>query len=327
MVAYCAGLISAWTLWRLRAEVFGSAEIPSVRVMRYGAAATAAIAAVWILGEPWRLAVVHGDGRLHVTFIDVGQGDAVLVRFPRGGTLLVDAGGLPGLSSFDIGDRIVGAALRHAGVRRLDTAALTHGDADHIGGAARVLERFGDLKVSKKPWPGKDEAFNLSLTAIDDGTRVETDGATLRAIHTPGHARDHLCYYLAEEKALFTGDLVLGAGTTVVPEEGGGLIDYMVSLKKLLLLDLAVIYPAHGPAIHNPYEKLRDYIAHRELREQQILEAMRAGLTEVPAMVKRIYTDVPEFLHGAAGNSVLSHLSKLKKEGVIRQEGERWFLI
>src|SRR6266487_1072699 len=107
------------------------------------------------------------------------------------------------------------------------------------------------------------------------------------------------------------------ASRPMAPEEGGGLIEYMASLRKLLVLDLAVIYPAHGPAIRDPYKKLNDYISHRELREQQILDAMKAGLTEIPAMVKRIYTDVPEFLYGAAGQSVLSHLNKLKKESVI----------
>jgi glyoxylase-like metal-dependent hydrolase (beta-lactamase superfamily II) len=237
--------------------------------------------------------------------------------------ILLDTGiGLP------IYDPLLEKGLQETkGATELQEIILTHVHADHIGGAARVLELFGNLKISKKLWPGKDEAFNLSLTAIDDGAVIETDGATLRAIHTPGHARDHLCYYLEEEKALFTGDLVLGAGTTVIPEEGGGLIDYMASLKKLLPLDLAVIYPAHGLAIRNPYEKLNAYIAHRELREQQILEAMRSSLAEIPAMVKRIYTDVPEFLYGAAGTSVLSHLNKLKKEGVVRQEGDRWALV
>ena len=120
---------------------------------------------------------------------------------------------------------------------------------------------------------------------------------------------------------------MLGAGTTVVPEEGGGLIQYMASLRKLLDLDLAVIYPAHGPAIRDPYKKLNEYIAHRELREQQVLDALNAGLTEIPAMVKRIYTDVPEFLHVAAGNSVQSHLNKLKAEAVVKQDGEEWTLV
>jgi glyoxylase-like metal-dependent hydrolase (beta-lactamase superfamily II) len=251
---------------------------------------------------------------------------------PGTNTYLVGTSRRPILLDTGIGLEVYDPLLKKGlaetkGATEIQEIILTHVHQDHIGGAARVRAQFGDLKVSKKAWPGKDEAYNLPLTYIEDGARIATDGATLRAIHTPGHARDHLCYYLEEEKALFTGDLVLGAGTTVIPEEGGGLIDYMASLRKLLTLDLAVIYPAHGPAIRDPYKKLNDYISHRELREQQILDAMKAGLSEIPAMVKRIYTDVPEFLHGAAGNSVLSHLNKLRKEGVARQEGERWVLV
>jgi endoribonuclease LACTB2 len=237
--------------------------------------------------------------------------------------LLLDTGA--GLEIYD--SLLVKGAAETKGATELQEIVLTHVHQDHIGGAARVRAQFGDLKVSKKAWPGKDEAYNLPLTYIEDGARIETDGATLRAIHTPGHARDHLCYYLEEEKGLFTGDLVLGAGTTVVPEEGGGLIEYMASLRKLLTLDLTVIYPAHGPAIRDPYKKLNEYIAHRELREQQVLDALQAGLNDIPAMVKRIYIDVPKFLHGAAGQSVLSHLTKLQKERVVQHEGERWELI
>ena len=251
---------------------------------------------------------------------------------PGTNTYLIGAGKRPILLDTGIGLEVYDPLLEKGlaetkGGHELQEIILTHVHQDHIGGATRVRARFGDLTVSKKAWPGKDEAYDLPLTYIEDNARVETDGATLRAIHTPGHAKDHLCYYLEEEKALFTGDLVLGAGTTVVPEEGGGLIEYMASLRKLLPLDLTVIYPAHGPAIRDPYKKLNDYIAHRELREQQILDAMKAGLSEIPAMVKRIYTDVPEFLHGAAGNSVLSHLNKLLKERIVRQEGERWTLV
>jgi glyoxylase-like metal-dependent hydrolase (beta-lactamase superfamily II) len=251
---------------------------------------------------------------------------------PGTNTYLVGKGKRPILLDTGIGldvyDPLLEKGLAETkGANELQEIVLTHVHQDHIGGAAKVRARFGDLQVSKKAWPGKDEPYHLPLTYIEDGARIQTDGATLRAIHTPGHAKDHLCYYLEEEKALFTGDLVLGAGTTVVPEEGGGLIEYMASLRTLLPLDLVVIYPAHGPAIRDPYKKLNDYIAHRELREQQILDAMKAGFNEIPAMVKRIYTDVPEFLHGAAGNSVLSHLNKLLKEGVVRQEGERWVLV
>jgi competence protein ComEC len=107
-------------------------------------------AAGWILFEPSRLLAARGDGSLRLTFIDVGQGDATLVRFPGGSTLLVDAGGLPASSSFDLGDRVVGAVLRRQGVRRLDTAAITHGDADHAGGFASIVRDFRPREV----WEG-----------------------------------------------------------------------------------------------------------------------------------------------------------------------------
>ncbi len=248
---------------------------------------------------------------------------------PGTNTYLIGTGKRPILLDTGVGhpayDPLLKKGLKETkGAVELQEIILTHVHQDHIGGVSRLLEQFGQLKVSKRPWPEKDPP--LPLTPIDEGAVIETEGATLRAIHTPGHARDHLCFYLEEEKALFTGDLVLGAGTTVIPEEGGGLIGYMGSLRRLLELDLAVIYPSHGPAIPNPYEKLRAYIAHRELREQQILEALRAGLSRVPAIVQHIYTDVPPSLHGAAANSVLSHLNKLRKEGVVWKEGEEWFL-
>ena len=251
---------------------------------------------------------------------------------PGTNTYLVGTGKRPILLDTGIGldvyDPLLDRGLSETkGATELQEIVLTHVHQDHIGGVPNIRKHFGELQVSKRAWPEKDADYDFPLTYIDDGARIETDGATLCAIHTPGHAKDHLCYYLEEERALFTGDLVLGAGTTVVPEEGGGLIDYMASLRKLLDLDLSVIYPAHGPAIREPYKKLNAYIAHRELREQQVLDALNAGLTRIPDMVQRIYIDVPKFLHKAAGNSVQSHLNKLKAEGVVKKEGEEWALV
>ncbi|HWN57353.1 MAG TPA: MBL fold metallo-hydrolase [Methylomirabilota bacterium] len=210
-----------------------------------------------------------------------------------------------------------------SGSSELEQIVLTHAHVDHLGGVSQVKERFGEMQVSKMPWTGHDAPAG-AITEIGHDAVVETEGATLRAVFTPGHAPDHLCYVLEEEHALFTGDVVLGAGTTVIPDDTGDLGQYMDSLRRLLELDLETIYPAHGPVIRNPKEKIREYIAHRELRERQILAALADGPLEAMGIVKKIYVDVPEYLHPAAANSVRSHLKKLERESRVMEHEKRW---
>ena len=162
VILYYGGLITAWTLWRRAVQVLGSREGRMLRFVRRGAAGAAVLSLLWIVAEPWIALTAAGDGRLHVTFIDVGQGDAALVRFPAGSTLLIDAGGLSGSSSFDIGDRVVAPVLRHGGIRRLDSVALTHGDVDHIGGADALLTEFRPHDV----WEGIPVPPNEPLRAL-----------------------------------------------------------------------------------------------------------------------------------------------------------------
>lgn len=208
---------------------------------------------------------------------------------------------------------------------------LTHVHPDHIGGVADVLDVYGPRKVHKKLWPEKDALYGFPLEDITHDDVFRTDGATLRAIYTPGHALDHICFFLEEERAIFTGDVVLGAGTTVISQDGGDMKDYFNTLEHLLKLAPDRIYPGHGPAIDDATPRLAAYLEHRLERERQILRALDDGPLAVPEMVKRIYVHTPVELHPAAGMSVLSHLTKLEAESRVKASGnpkrDAWALV
>jgi ribonuclease/clavin/mitogillin len=218
---------------------------------------------------------------------------------------------------------ILDTALEQAGCEGIQEIVLTHGHEDHIGGARCVIERYGAMTISKRPSAGLDDHHGLSITPIDEGSVLRTEGATLRAIHAPGHAEDHLCFVLEEEGSLFSGDNVLGVGTTVIPRQGGDLRHYLNSLERLLAQKPGVIYPAHGPVIRDGEMKIREYIAHRLKREGQILASLGEGPLAISEIVKRIYGEYPDALHEAAGESVGSHLRKLENEGRVATAEDR----
>src|SRR5262249_28846491 len=140
------------------------------------------------------------------------------------------------------------------------------------GGVAALGERFPGIPVAKMIW--KDDALPDGIRDLREGESVVGDGVTLIPVHTPGHASDHLCYYMPEERALFTGDLILGGSTTVIPDEDGDLGQYLDSLRRVQALGARRIYPAHGPVIEDAAGKIEEYLEHRQLRERQILEAL-----------------------------------------------------
>jgi hydroxyacylglutathione hydrolase len=198
---------------------------------------------------------------------------------------------------------------------------LTHRHRDHLGGVASLRARFKGLRVSKMRH--KDAELPEPVEDLRHGETVHADGATLVPVHTPGHASDHLCYYLVEEKALFTGDVILGGSTTVIPADDGDLVDYLDSLRRLQQLDVRRIYPAHGPVIEDGPAKIAEYLEHRMLRERQILEALADGVETIPAIVAHIYVDVAPALHPVAALSVESHLKKLAREGRAQEDKQR----
>uniref|UniRef100_A0A8C3XAI3 Endoribonuclease LACTB2 n=1 Tax=Catagonus wagneri TaxID=51154 RepID=A0A8C3XAI3_9CETA len=198
---------------------------------------------------------------------------------------------------------------------------VTHWHKDHAGGIEDICKSItNDTPYCIKKLPRNPERKEIigdgeqQYVYVKEGDVIETQGATLRVIYTPGHTDDHMALLLEEENAIFSGDCILGEGTSIFED----LYDYMNSLKNLLEVKANVIYPGHGPVIHNPEAKILQYIAHRNSREEQILRIFDENSGEsftAMELVKIIYKNVPEHLHTMAQNNILLHLKKLEKDG------------
>jgi len=156
---------------------------------------------------------------------------------------------------------------------------------------------------------------------LRDGEIVEGDGFSFECVYTPGHTSNHMCFALREERALFTGDHVMGWSTTVVTPPDGDMAAYMASLRKLRARDDAILWPTHGGPIRDPGPFLDAYIEHRVAREAQIMAALEGGIETIPDIVARLYADVDKRLHPAAARSVLAHLIQLTQEGRVSVDG------
>jgi glyoxylase-like metal-dependent hydrolase (beta-lactamase superfamily II) len=177
----------------------------------------------------------------------------------------------------------------------IGTVLLTHDDADHLAGV---------------------DLLGVDPARPADGETV----AGLTVVATPGHAAEHLCFLLPdgdEGFACFCGDLILGQGSTIVgPREfGGSLSDYLESLRRLQRLDLTVLYPGHGPEVHDPQAKIAEYLAHRQEREDRLVAALDRGERRRAALLAEVWDDVPEQLRQAAAIAMQAHLEKLEDEG------------
>jgi glyoxylase-like metal-dependent hydrolase (beta-lactamase superfamily II) len=231
------------------------------------------------------------------------------------------------------------AALDGARVRAI---LVTHCHSDHSPLAAWLHDTTGAPRFAFGPHGTADsdsdldgdieEGLTLEETIdtgfvpdvrVGDGEVVAMgSGWTMRAVFTPGHTSNHMCYALDEEQALFTGDHVMGWSTTVVSPPDGDMRDYIDSLRKVMARDDVTLWPTHGAPVTTPKPFLQAFLEHRLQREAQVLATVRSGLSDIEAMVKVMYADVREELHKAAGRSVLSHLIKLVDDGAVTVEGK-----
>ena len=168
-----------------------------------------------------------------------------------------------------------------------------------------------------------DYEFSPSVALADADRVPDTPGLTITAVYTPGHTSNHTCWALAEERALFTGDHVMGWSTTVVSPPDGDMADYISSLRKVADRDDSVLWPTHGPPRDDVAEYVGALVSHRLERERGVLAALDAGPATIREIVALLYADVRQELHKAAGMSVWSHLLQLVAEGQVEVEGSR----
>jgi len=190
------------------------------------------------------------------------------------------------------------------------TGAPTYGFGPHAGG------KRGEAAVEE----GGDWDFMPDIT-VKDGDEIVGPGWRFEAVHTPGHTSNHLCFALSDSGILFSGDHVMGWSTSVIAPPDGDMAAYMASLDKLLERRDSIYWPTHGPAITEPKDHVRAFIAHRRERESGIIACLETGISQVDAMVERLYVGLNPNLRRAAGRSVLAHLVDLAGRGIAASDG------
>ena len=210
---------------------------------------------------------------------------------------------------------------------------VTHHHMDHSPLAAKLAAKHGAKVYAMSPPDIAPEGVEVRMEAGDDaGFRPDVEvadgdvfkgpGWTLKALHTPGHTSNHVCYALSEENTLFSGDHVMGWSTSVVSPPDGSMGDYIAQLERIRALEFDIIRPTHGPAIEDTGPFLDAYIEHRRARERQILAQLEAGRTRIKDMVAVMYADVDTRLPPAAAHSVLGPMIHLVEQGRVACEGE-----
>ena len=209
-------------------------------------------------------------------------------------------------------------AIAACGGDRIRWILLTHTHPDHAPGAVGLKARTGGQVLAfGAAGHGEGEVVQPDVT-IRDGFELEATEFRLTALHTPGHASDHLCFLLERSRLLFSGDHVMQGSTVVIKPPDGDMAAYLDSLRRLLTLRVRSIAPGHGYVIEDPTETVEGYLAHRSAREAAIVEALVAGDRSVDEIVRRVYVDVADELHPVARHSVYAHLLKLVGEGRAR---------
>lgn len=236
-----------------------------------------------------------------------------------GEAVLVDPGS-PLDSENELLERALTAVRDQLG-RRITAIWLTHHHPDHIGGVARLRSFLGVPVLAHPRTAERLAGRGLTVDGeLHDGQRIVLAGdppLSVCVVHTPGHARGHLCFLEETWRSALVGDLVAGLGTIVIDPPEGDMDDYLGSLEKLASLRPRTLFPGHGPAIKNAVAKLREYVDHRLWRERRVLDAWSRGMRSPGEMLPTVYDDVPKEAHPLAERQILAHLERLRRAGAL----------
>ena len=205
---------------------------------------------------------------------------------------------------------------------------VTHTHPDHSPGVRLLKENldipaYGMLTNSSK---NQDQTFNPERI-LDDGEVFQEEEFSIEVVHTPGHASNHLCFILKEEKLIFTGDHIMNGSTVVIGPPDGNMKQYIQSLEKLKDYDIEKIAPGHGELLENPHEVADWIINHRLEREKKVFQALQEATKGTPdTLVEKVYDDVDSSLFPIAKASLLAHLIKLEEDQLIYSSGEEYFI-
>lgn len=218
-------------------------------------------------------------------------------------------------------------AMLEATTGAVDRILVTHTHPDHSPGALALQSATGaELigRTSARP-QGQDTTFQPGRQPVDgDRLRLGAD-TSLRVLHTPGHASNHLCYLLEEDRLLFTGDHLIQGSTVLIDPPDGDMSAYLASLERLLGEDLRYLAPGHGTVMPQPHQAVRTLIRHRLRRESKVLATLKdSAPADLASLTARVYDDVPAQRHGLAERSLLAHLLKLEADGRARRTGGLW---